>query len=217
MGELILSTIVLSMDDKKIGLQIKKARLDAGLSQEDLAKHLNLTWEMISRYENGRSSAVKHVPKLAEIMNKPISYFIEKEKPKDTFTVNDIVNKLKEEGVSYSNNYKNVVKLVDKISGEGLEDDIKNSKLFIETTAEITSKYPDLFAIKIATITTKKNHTKKLLNLPEDTIGFFDLSKKPNEGDLVITFNGIEYGLAEYNKTTLAAPLAVLIKIEVEF
>lgn len=38
-----------------IGMNIKKLRMEKGLTQLDLAKKLGITWEMISRYETGKT------------------------------------------------------------------------------------------------------------------------------------------------------------------
>ena len=42
--------------NKKVGINLKKARKEAGLTQVDLAKRMNMSPMMISRYEVGLNS-----------------------------------------------------------------------------------------------------------------------------------------------------------------
>ena len=63
------------MNDKIIGIQIKKARAEAQLSQTELGKKIGVTWEMISRYENGKSSPRKNLEKISKALGRPIQYF----------------------------------------------------------------------------------------------------------------------------------------------
>lgn len=65
------------MSQKEIvGLQIKKARKEASLTQGDLAKKVGISRMMISRYEVGSSDApIEKLKKIAEILQKPVSYF----------------------------------------------------------------------------------------------------------------------------------------------
>lgn len=63
------------MNDKKIGLLIKKARIKSNLTQQELGEKIGVTWEMISRYENGRSNPMKNLQRISKILEKPIVYF----------------------------------------------------------------------------------------------------------------------------------------------
>ena len=53
-----------------IGIQIKKARAEAQLTQSDLGGKIGVTWEMISRYENGQSSPRKNLEKISKVLKK---------------------------------------------------------------------------------------------------------------------------------------------------
>ncbi|MCC7304527.1 helix-turn-helix transcriptional regulator [bacterium] len=63
------------MTDIEIGKIIREARKKLGLSQQELAKKIGVTWEMISRYERGRSSALQKILELAEALEVEVAKF----------------------------------------------------------------------------------------------------------------------------------------------
>jgi len=64
------------MDRKKFCQKLKRARIEAGLKQEDVARHLNLPISAISVMEAGtRKVDVFELVKLADFYNKPIEWF----------------------------------------------------------------------------------------------------------------------------------------------
>lgn len=64
------------MDRKKFCQKLKRARIEAGLKQEDVAKHMNLPISAISVMESGaRKVDVFELLKLAEFYNKPVEWF----------------------------------------------------------------------------------------------------------------------------------------------
>ncbi|MCB9789492.1 helix-turn-helix transcriptional regulator [Candidatus Nomurabacteria bacterium] len=64
--------------NKKVGINLKKARKEAGLTQVDLAKRMNMSPMMISRYEVGLNSIpYKRIEKIATILGKPVTYFFD--------------------------------------------------------------------------------------------------------------------------------------------
>ncbi len=64
--------------NKKVGINLKKARKKAGLTQVDLANRMNMSPMMISRYEVGLNSIpYKRIEKIAKILGKPVSYFFD--------------------------------------------------------------------------------------------------------------------------------------------
>jgi len=69
--------IIYSKEHKYIVKQLKKARENAGLSQEQVAKILNTTQSYISKIESGqRKIDVVQLKKLAKIYKRDISYFV---------------------------------------------------------------------------------------------------------------------------------------------
>lgn len=64
------------MDSKELGLRIRRAREQNGLSQEELADQMGLGQRAISELENGkRRLTVAEVPDLARILDVPVLYF----------------------------------------------------------------------------------------------------------------------------------------------
>ena len=64
-------------EHKAIIEKLKKARVEAGLDQVDVAKKLNKTQSYISKIESGqRKVDVIQLKKFADIYKKPINYFI---------------------------------------------------------------------------------------------------------------------------------------------
>lgn len=63
------------MTDTEIGRVIREQRTKLGLSQQQLAKKVGVTWEMVSRYERGKSSALQKIFELAEALEVDVSRF----------------------------------------------------------------------------------------------------------------------------------------------
>ena len=57
------------MNLKEIGRRIRHYRLLRGLTQEELAKKIGVSWEMVSRYENGRSDPTNRIVFIANALN----------------------------------------------------------------------------------------------------------------------------------------------------
>ncbi|KMZ52459.1 helix-turn-helix domain-containing protein [Dorea sp. D27] len=78
--------------EEKIGLRVKQARLDAGLTQEELAEKANLSSSFISRLENGKIlPSVKKLHMLADILDVGLEdllrdFFRQSGGPSDTLT-----------------------------------------------------------------------------------------------------------------------------------
>jgi transcriptional regulator with XRE-family HTH domain len=56
------------MKDKEIGENIKIYRNRRDLTQQELAEKVGVTWEMISRYERGASSALKKIDSISKAL-----------------------------------------------------------------------------------------------------------------------------------------------------
>ena len=72
-----MSKAIYSKDHKYIVEQLKRARLDAGLDQEQVAKLLGKTQSHVSKVEAGqRRIDVVSLKELARIYKKPLDYFL---------------------------------------------------------------------------------------------------------------------------------------------
>ena len=65
----------------ELGKRIKHYRTIRGLSQKDVAKKLNVTWETVSRWENGKVSPMRRLEDLANAFDIPVSYLINDSTP----------------------------------------------------------------------------------------------------------------------------------------
>jgi transcriptional regulator with XRE-family HTH domain len=67
-------------EDLKLGLKVKEARVAKGLSRQQLAKFLDVSYQQLAKYETGsnRISASK-IPVIAKVLNKQILYFFDDE------------------------------------------------------------------------------------------------------------------------------------------
>jgi len=80
-----------------IGKKLQKAREEAGMSQEELAKKLGYTQASLSNYELGkRRLYLSDLKRISHILSKPITYFLE-DSDVDQPTNNDLNSILKEQ------------------------------------------------------------------------------------------------------------------------
>ncbi|HOO45333.1 MAG TPA: helix-turn-helix transcriptional regulator [Deltaproteobacteria bacterium] len=63
---------------EEIGRKLQKAREEAGLSQEDLAKKMGCTQASLSNYELGkRRLYLSDLQRIGQLLGKPVTYFLE--------------------------------------------------------------------------------------------------------------------------------------------
>ena len=59
------------IESKDLGLAIKSLRHQKGLTQQELAKEVGTSWEMISRYETGRTQVpLDRLSDIADVFGK---------------------------------------------------------------------------------------------------------------------------------------------------
>ncbi|MBR6411604.1 MAG: helix-turn-helix transcriptional regulator [Alphaproteobacteria bacterium] len=64
--------------DLHVGKRLKKARLARGMSQERLAKAMNITFQQVQKYEKGLNRiGASRLWDLAQVLDVPITYFYE--------------------------------------------------------------------------------------------------------------------------------------------
>ena len=66
-------------DSKQVGKKIKEYRLKLGMTQKELAYHIDKTWEMVSRYERGLSSAHREIDDIAKALGVTTSKLVDSE------------------------------------------------------------------------------------------------------------------------------------------
>lgn len=63
---------------ENVARQIKKARVEAGFTQGDLADYLGVTRPLITSIENGHTApTLRHLEQLPKILGKPLGYFFD--------------------------------------------------------------------------------------------------------------------------------------------
>ena len=56
--------------DESLGVRIKKARIDAGMTQKELAQQVGVPYQTLQFWENGkRKPKIENIRKIAEILN----------------------------------------------------------------------------------------------------------------------------------------------------
>lgn len=61
---------------RKIGEKIVYARLKEGMKQKELSELLGCSQMLVSLIETGKTSPYKHIEKISQITNMPISWFL---------------------------------------------------------------------------------------------------------------------------------------------
>lgn len=70
------------MSFRDIGIKIQAAREEKGFSQEQLARLVGCSQSALSNYEKGkRRLYLSQLEKIAEILDKPLEYFVENNRP----------------------------------------------------------------------------------------------------------------------------------------
>lgn len=66
------------MDAKKLGKRIRLARVEADLTQTELANMIRAKQKSISRYETGASvPTIESLTKIAKVLKKPAAFFLD--------------------------------------------------------------------------------------------------------------------------------------------
>ena len=193
-----------------IGFQIKKARMEMHLSQDELGDKIGVTWEMISRYENGKSSPARHLEKLAKVLDRPVAYFYGQETDIIEENVAKIASALREQGIGYEKKSSEVV-LVDDIAVLGFERSLRLTRKYYSAPDWLLEKYGGVFALRLNSI------LPDVLDTNEGDIGFFGIELKPVKGDVVLVYEKKEYRLKRYSKSMRGKLLAVLLVQEKRF
>ena len=79
-----------------IGVQIAKLRKEKNITQEELAKNLDISAQAVSKWENGGSPDLELLPKIADYFNVSIDYLFGRGQiqNKSGFTQKDFVERL---------------------------------------------------------------------------------------------------------------------------
>lgn len=183
------------MEPKDIGLRIKHQRLAAEITQKHLAEKIGTTWEMISRYETGKSSPLRKIGQIAEALDIPISKLLGD-------------SSLEEGAIPY---FRNTIPLINTPFSD-LKSALEKTKQFYSAPDWIVHTGTRPFAVEASLILL---HTVKI---EKNGILYISSEKPASPDDLVLTHDGNSPTIQPYSmKKTSAKILGVVLAWEKRF
>lgn len=132
------------MDQKDIGLRIKHLRQTKGLTQKQLADKIGTTWEMVSRYETGKSSSLNRISLIADALGTPVYKFLQ-------------ASLIEETGPPYN---RNVVPLINKPFTD-IHKALESTMSYYTVPDWISQKFLNPFAIDAELLVFKTTQLEK--------------------------------------------------------
>ncbi|MDD3647212.1 MAG: helix-turn-helix transcriptional regulator [Candidatus Dojkabacteria bacterium] len=174
------------MSDLKIGQQIRKARMEKQITQGELGKKIGVTWEMISRYENGKSSPRRNLEKISEVLSKPIQFFFGVEEAPISEEISRLYQLLEKKKKDLETDTN--IPMIDTMAGLSLNEALKLTSQKYSCPMWIQTNYPGVFALKLDEV------ESAIVSTGVSNVGFFSRIKaRPGDyiliqkkGDLVI-------------------------------
>lgn len=194
------------MNDRKIGIQIKKARAEAQLTQTQLGRKIGVTWEMISRYENGKSSPRKNLEKIAKTLNKPIQYFFGVEEVPISDEIQKLSILLQRKGAELQK--AGEIPYIESLAGFTLSKAIQLTSQTYSCPSWIVARFKKLFAFKLDDV------TSSVVSIGKDDVGFFTKSLLPKIGNYVLVKERDRFKIEKYSKSLKKKVHAVLLAVE---
>lgn len=194
------------MDDVKIGIQIKKARLEAQLTQGELGQKIGVTWEMISRYENGKSSPRKNLEKISEVLGKPIQYFFGVEEAPISEEIKRLTKLLIKKGEDLQRGGE--VPYLETLNGFPLKKAISLTNQSYSCPSWIYSRYSNVYALRLDDI------GSDILSIGKGDIGYFTNALDHKIGDYILFKEKSKYRIDKYRKGFRKKVIAILLAVE---
>lgn len=135
------------MNPRLIGKNIRLARQTVDMSQKELAQKLGVSWEMISRYENGRSNALNRLMEISNILSHNIDFFL---------SSHELDSKLD----------NNKVPFLFEVSID-FEATLRDFEVTYNLPEWVVKNYSKLFVLKL------KNVKSEVINIDEKDLGVF--------------------------------------------
>jgi transcriptional regulator with XRE-family HTH domain len=192
-------------EDAKIGLQIKKARVEANMTQTELGKFLGVTWEMISRYENGKSSSRKNLEQISDALKKPIQYFFGVEEAPLRDEVKRLADLINKKGGELLNAHD--IPFINQIGKNTLLKALKTTEKKYKVPQWIRTRFDKVFALKLTGIKSED------VDISRGDVGYFTQEHVSKKGKYVLVRKGKGYVVKKYSKVVRHFA-ATLIAIE---
>jgi len=152
------------MDSKDIGIQIKHLRHIAGITQKELAEKIGTTWEMVSRYETGKSSPLRKLNEIASALKTDMSSLLKRSTVEDAH-------------ISYQRN--TIPLLTDPFPK--LSDALKETKQFYTAPDWIIHSSVKPFAVDASLV------TMRTAKINPNGVLFISSEKPTSSSELVLT------------------------------
>ncbi len=103
------------MEPNEIGQKIKAFRKQRQLSQMELAERINVSFQQVQKYENGKSQiTMLRLAAITQALNIPITEFLEEETPlkisedPGSYTPGEILLRISKEEASFIKQYRKI-------------------------------------------------------------------------------------------------------------
>ncbi|MDE7318182.1 MAG: helix-turn-helix domain-containing protein [Lachnospiraceae bacterium] len=106
-----------NIDYTAMGGRIRNARLDAGLSQSELAERCNLSVSFLGHIERGsRKMSLETLVTVCEVLNLSADYLLQDELPGSDAVIGNIIASVKKQGSYQYDRYVTIIKALAEIS-----------------------------------------------------------------------------------------------------
>lgn len=106
-----------NIDYTAMGGRIRNARLDAGLSQSELAEQCNLSVSFLGHIERGsRKMSLETLVTVCEALNLSADYLLQDELPGSDAVIGNIIASVKKQGSYQYDRYVTIIKALAEIS-----------------------------------------------------------------------------------------------------
>ncbi len=106
-----------NIDYTAMGGRIRNARLDAGLSQSELAEKCNLSVSFLGHIERGsRKMSLETLVTVCEVLNLSADYLLQDELPGSDAVIGNIIASVKKQGSYQYDRYITIIKALAEIS-----------------------------------------------------------------------------------------------------
>lgn len=106
-----------NIDYTAMGGRIRNARLDAGLSQSELAERCNLSVSFLGHIERGsRKMSLETLVTVCEVLNLSADYLLQDELPGSDAVIGNIIASVKKQGSYQYDRYITIIKALAEIS-----------------------------------------------------------------------------------------------------
>ena len=106
-----------NIDYTAMGGRIRNARLDAGLSQSELAERCNLSVSFLWHIERGsRKMSLETLVTVCEVLNLSTDYLLQDELPGSDAVIGNIIASVKKQGSYQYDRYVTIIKALAEIS-----------------------------------------------------------------------------------------------------